>query len=137
MQLKQQNLCQEHKGTNMHRSRKVSLKQKSKAWHNIKESRSTIDELIAIIKKLKWNSTPGPDALTGESINWLLPYSVSILLKVCNRQYDSKILEASPHLASVASIYKTGDSFFSNYYGPLQIIYKIMAGMSNERFDNA
>merc|ERR1711924_593213 len=104
----------------------------------IKDEDFHIWELDYVIRKLQNNKAPGPDNVITEFIKWLNTNNRKRLLYIINLVVNKGELEHTLHLASVASIYKKGDSSNLANYRPislLQTFYKIIASLIKERID--
>ena len=99
----------------------------------------TIDELDAVLKKVKNNKTPGVDGVPGELFKWLDQNNRKLFLKVANTCLRHEEVKQHHMNAVVVSIYKKGDASSLANYRPISLLnscYKIMAALVKERLDS-
>ena len=106
----------------------------------VKQSAFDLDELNAVIKRLKCNKSPGPDEVTTELVKWLNNDNRQNLLIHFNDILLHGNYPESLNLSNIASIYKKGDPAKLENYRPialLQTFYKMLAALVKNRLEPA
>ena len=120
-----------------HEQKNTSLSEVGAA---VNQSAFELEELNAVIKRLKSNKSPGPDEVTSELIKWLHNDNRAKLLVHFNEILLKGTYPASLNLSNIASIYKKGDPAKLENYRPialLQTFYKILAALVKNRLEPA
>ena len=88
----------------------------------VKQSAFDLDELNAVIKRLKCNKSPGPDEVTTELVKWLNNDNRQNLLIHFNDILLHGNYPESLNLSNIASIYKKGDPAKLENYRPIALL---------------
>ena len=110
-------------------------------WIDIEypEDRITLDELIAVIKKMKRRKAPGPDKITTDFLKDLNEDNLILLLELLNNWWSSENFPEGFAHAKTASLYKKGNPNDLENYRPISLLnsfYKCIAAVLQRRIPN-
>ena len=96
----------------------------------------TIDEVKAMISKLKSGKSPGVDKIISELLENLNDETLNVILNIFNKILDAKEFPEEWAVGIIVSLFKGGESDdLNNYRGItlLSILGKLLVGILNER----